>query len=608
MDRILAIEGGATHTTAALYTAEGKLIRERETGPANPAACGLRHTGRVLADACAALLTEADGRLHIAAGISGASDPDHRNRLAAYLLENTPAASVRLTTDLHALLHACPDADCQLVIAGTGAAVLSRNRNGEIIQTGGWGCLFGEKGGAWGVAMAALHAAAAAIDGTGPETALAHALPEAAGFASLHDMKTRMNPADRKAIAALAVTVSRIAEKDDVAAGCLEEQARQLAATARSGRRRTGLPEDAPIYFYGGLADHAPVYRKAFLTACAAFCDAPVAVPPQTGTRAVLALMKCDRSSEWLSCREKAGGDETAAARPTEARDTLYPPIDRLQPLDIVDRMRLEDQAAVDAVSAQAAQIAALIECAAGTLRKGGRLLYAGAGTSGRLGVLDASECPPTFGVDPGRIAGIIAGGDIALRHAAEGAEDDREGAAQDMARYNAGPGDLVAGITASGTTPYVHAALECAARAGARTALITCNPRAQTGADYCIALDTGPEALAGSTRLKAGTATKMVLNMITTGAMALSGYVCEGMMVCMPPTNAKLRDRAVRMVAALAAAPEDTARQALENCDWHIRKATVMLLAGTDARNAAVLLEKYGGDLRRALRNRDTR
>jgi len=218
--------------------------------------------------------------------------------------------------------------------------------------------------------------------------------------------------------------------------------------------------------------------------------------------------------------------------------------------------------------------------------------------------VLDASECPPTFGVAPDRVAGIIAGGDQALRSSVEGCEDDRAQAEADINACQAGLKDLVVGITASGATPYVRAALEAAKRLGATTALLCCNPDCDSGADFVIAVDTGPEVLAGSTRLKAGTASKMVLNMISTGAMALIGQVYDGLMAGMRPANAKLRRRAERIVAQIAGVSETAAADTLAKADYSIATAIVMLRKRCDRDAARAALDKAGGVLRGALGN----
>ncbi len=287
----------------------------------------------------------------------------------------------------------------------------------------------------------------------------------------------------------------------------------------------------------------------------------------------------------------------------TESRAIGAPHIDALSAADIVERMLEVDAAIVGAVARQRAPIARLIETVANAFTHGGRLIYVGAGTSGRLGVLDASECPPTFGVEPGQVVALIAGGDRALKESIEGAEDDIDAAVFDLHAIQppVSAHDVVVGIAASGRTPYTLAALDEAQRLGARTALLCCNAVPEYPDRIIIAVETGAEVVAGSTRLKAGTATKLVLNMISTGAMARAGRVYEGYMVGVRPINVKLRKRAIGIVAKLTGrAPED-AEAFLDQADGSIPTATLMARKGLTRQEAESQL-KAKGSLRAAL------
>ncbi len=279
-------------------------------------------------------------------------------------------------------------------------------------------------------------------------------------------------------------------------------------------------------------------------------------------------------------------------------------PLDRLGAGEIVRRMNAEDARVAAAVAGEASQITAAVEAVAHALSSGGRLVYAGAGTSGRLAVLDAAECPPTFGVSSQEILAMIAGGDPALRESVEGAEDDTEQAVRDLTGLDPPLSriDVVVGVAASGTTPYVGAVLGEARKRDATTVLVCCNPSCRGVADIVIAVDTGPEVVAGSTRLKAGTATKLVLNTITTAAMALTGRVYNGEMVCMRPINAKLRRRAVRMVCSLTGVDEDEAAMLLETADNRIPVAVVMARKRVGLQEARRSLAQADGDLRAVL------
>jgi N-acetylmuramic acid 6-phosphate etherase len=249
-------------------------------------------------------------------------------------------------------------------------------------------------------------------------------------------------------------------------------------------------------------------------------------------------------------------------------------------------------------------QISHVVERIVQAFQTGGRLIYFGAGTSGRLGVLDASECPPTYGTPPEWVQAYIAGGDIALRHAIEGAEDDPELAQQDADHAQFNSRDVVVGLSASGSAAYVKTALELAKASGAFTSAITCNPQATLlkACDIPIIVPVGPEVIAGSTRLKAGTMQKLVLNMLTTGAMIQLGKTYENWMVDVKPTNLKLKARAVRIVCQLANTSPEFAEQALMAANTEVKTAIVMLAKNVSATEARNLLQQVKGRLRQLL------
>ncbi|MFO0960644.1 MAG: N-acetylmuramic acid 6-phosphate etherase [Isosphaeraceae bacterium] len=289
----------------------------------------------------------------------------------------------------------------------------------------------------------------------------------------------------------------------------------------------------------------------------------------------------------------------------TEARNPASESIDALDARGIAGLMHAEDLRAVAAVGEVLEAVARAIDLAAERFRRGGRLLYFGAGTSGRLGVLDASECPPTFSSPPSMVVGRIAGGPVALTTAVEGAEDDREAGARDVRELHVGPDDLVVGIATSGRTPYVLGALAEAKSLGATTVGFACNRPSQLDAvaDVMIAPLVGPEVLAGSTRLKAGTATKLVLNMITTGAMVRLGKTYGNRLVDLQPTNEKLRIRTRRILRELAGIEEPEAASILQRCGGKLKPALVVALAGVEPDRAEALLLEYNGQVRDAVR-----
>ena len=288
----------------------------------------------------------------------------------------------------------------------------------------------------------------------------------------------------------------------------------------------------------------------------------------------------------------------------TEAANPDSADLDRLSSLELVKLINAEDAKIAAAVAEQVAVIAAAVDLIAEKLADGGRLIYLGAGTSGRLGVLDASECPPTFRADAGQVIGLIAGGDGALRVAVEGAEDSAHLAAEDLRKQKLSAKDVVVGIAASGTTPYVLGALDEARAVGAATIALTCNRDAPIAAhaDICIAVVTGPEVLAGSTRMKAGTATKMVLNMLTTAAMVRLGKTYGNLMVDLRASNEKLVGRSLRILQTLSGLTLDEARTLLEASGGELKTAIVSQRLGIGAAEARQRLQAAGGRLRIAL------
>jgi N-acetylmuramic acid 6-phosphate etherase len=288
----------------------------------------------------------------------------------------------------------------------------------------------------------------------------------------------------------------------------------------------------------------------------------------------------------------------------TEQRLAESMELDAMPVKDAVALMNAQDAAAVAAVAAEHGNIAAAVRMVADALRAGGRLIYFGAGTSGRLGVLDAAECPPTFRTDPEMVQGVIAGGEAAMFRAQEGAEDRPEDGAAAVDAKVVGPSDVVMGIAAGGTTPFVHGALRRAAERGAKTIFLSCvqSVPGEPPVDVVIRPLTGPEVIAGSTRLKAGTATKLVLNAISTLAMVQLGKVYQNLMVDLRATNQKLRDRGARIVATITGVGRDEAAQLLRRADGHVKAAVVMHAQGVDLPEARRLLDRTGGRLRDAM------
>lgn len=296
--------------------------------------------------------------------------------------------------------------------------------------------------------------------------------------------------------------------------------------------------------------------------------------------------------------------NEKSAELPlTETNNPATREIDRLGTRGILELIAAEDGEAVRAVARELDAIGAAVDAVSARMREGGRLIYMGAGTSGRLGVVDASEMPPTFSVPPGLVVGLIAGGEGAMFRAVEGAEDDPELGRADVARLEVGSRDAVVGIAASGRTPYVRGALGEARARGALTISLVCTRPAaiEAAAELHIALLTGPEVIEGSTRMKAGTATKLALNMLSTTVMILLGKTYGNLMVDVQPSNSKLRERARRIVERATGLGAEEAQRKLDECG-DVKTAIVAQLTGTGAAEARARLEMAGGVVRRAL------
>ena len=296
---------------------------------------------------------------------------------------------------------------------------------------------------------------------------------------------------------------------------------------------------------------------------------------------------------------------QTLSTLITEQRNPNSMHVDSLSALEIVQLMNKEDKQVPLAIEKCLPQIAQAVECIVAAFQQGGRLVYIGAGTSGRLGVLDASECPPTFGVSPEMVKGIIAGGERALRHPIEGAEDSKAQAVFDLQTIHFSSKDVLVGIAASGRTPYVIGSLEYAKSLGSVTVSIASNPNSAMANIVDIAIDTvvGPEVLTGSSRLKSGTAQKLVLNMLTTASMILMGKCYQNLMVDVQASNEKLKARAIRIVMQATDCDKALAEETLKQADQNAKLAIMMILSGLDRAQAEALLEKYHGKLQLALK-----
>jgi N-acetylmuramic acid 6-phosphate etherase len=475
------------------------------------------------------------------------------------------------------LAAALQERDGIAVNAGTGSSVTGR-RADTIEKAGGWGHILGDVGGGYYLSLQALRLVLREYDLYRGEAELAAELLHALALNNFDELVRWAQTADKMQIATLAPVVFRAAENGDKRVReLLQNGAAMLAQYTQAVAKRLQL--DAPeVRLLGGLFQCCEIYKAAFVDEVTTLLPrAQIGLAdraPELGA-AWLAIRGDCRGAEITSAAEP-GVESTLAAASTEQRNPRSEALDRLSARELVDLFIQEERFVQDALRDQAAELTAAIELVSGALRTGGRLFYVGAGTSGRLGVLDASEIPPTFGASPLVVQGLIAGGATALHRSVEGAEDDASSGAVAIEERHVRSGDVVCGITASGRTPFVMGALAAAKKIRASTILLTCNAAAARVqlADLQVNLPTGPEILAGSTRLKAGTATKVALNIISTGAMIQLGKIRGNVMIDLSATNAKLRDRAARVLSELAKCSYDEAITRLTASGWNLRAA----------------------------------
>jgi N-acetylmuramic acid 6-phosphate etherase len=586
---VLGIEGGGTKTEWVLLRREGAAGTIADRGRL-PAGNLRRASDDVLRALFGSLPKDAT---HVGAYLAGCGTEADRLRLRGLVQQAWPEAAVSVGSDRDSSLATCfGDGDGIVVIAGTGSAVTGR-KAGRIEKAGGRGHLLGDKGGAYDLVLEGFCAALKSYDLEQRVTPLAAKMLRALAINRFDALTSWTQAADTAAIAGIVPLVFEAALEGDAGArAAIDDGALTLAQYAAAIGRRLEIQEPQ-VQLAGGVFLNQPLYVRAFTSALEKLWPgASISLSTESGAL----------GAAWLVEREHAAGGSGGSERPAESSEgarasdpmraarieelaaalteARNPRSARLQELTAIELVALfvDEERCVDAaLRAVTPALAEAVEVAVASMKAGGRLFYVGAGTSGRLGVLDASEIPPTFGMAPEQVQGIIAGGAPALHSSIEGAEDRAEEGAAAIAERAVRAGDVVCGIAASGRTPFVLGALGRARSLGARTILLTCNParsRAAEPWDVEIDLPTGPELVTGSTRLKAGTATKVALNILSTGAMIRLGRVKGNLLVDMKTTNAKLRDRAARLVAEELGCPYDDAVARLEACGWDIRRA----------------------------------
>jgi N-acetylmuramic acid 6-phosphate etherase len=518
-----------------------------------------------------------------------------------------PAASVHeVDSRVAALVGGSGTRRGILLIVGTEVAAYGENERGEQAQSGGWGHLL-DRGGAYHLAREALVAVTRAADGGRPPSSLTGRALGALGLEEPRDLSRRLHdPLQQSStVAALAPLVLAEAEAGDlIATGVVAAAADALADTAETVARRLGLRERPfPVVLGGSLLAGSAFYRDAVTQSLRTRLPGARPQPPRADGAVGAARLALESLGYPLS-DESPAEQQPHHLWASEQVNVFTRDLDLRNTEEIVGFMHIEDQRAAAAVGPVLPEVAAAVDAIAVRMRQGGRLIYVGGGTSGRLGVLDASEAPATFNAPPDQVVGVMAGGPEAVRSHGLSDEDDAEAGRRAMVNLTVSPLDSVVGITASGRTPFTVAAMEEARGRGALTVALVCNlpaPLAER-ADHVIAPLVGPEVLTGSTRLKAGTAQKLVLNMLSTAVMVRLGKIYGNLMVDVRQDNEKLRDRARRIVAQICGVDEEEAAEALERTEGEVKAAVLCILTGVSPSAARERLALVDNVLRAAL------
>jgi len=572
-ERILGVEGGGTKTSWVLAEQDGAVLRALDQGKLP--ASNFRLTPAERLNFLFQQLPPEVNRVGMF--LAGCATEEDRSGLRTLCAGIWPAAKIIVGSDRDSgLAAALGRGDGIAVNAGTGASVTGR-RGDRIDKAGGWGHILGDAGGGYFISLQALRFILREYDLHRGEAQFTATILRALGLNNRDELVRWAQVADKNDVAGLVPVVFECAMNgDESVMKIVEEAAGVLSEYTAAVATRLGLL--APkVILLGGLFQRDGVYVHAFKRRLKkALSDARVSMSEHTPELGAAWLASNLEERPAVSVESRGRDEESVAGALTEQRNARSEKLDKLTAHQLVDLFVEEETVVQEALRKEAASLARAVEMATRVLRGGGRLFYVGAGTSGRLGVLDASEIPPTFGAPADLVQGIIAGGAAALSRSVEGAEDDRGGGALAVVERGVGGADLVVGLSASGRAPFVLGALTEAKKRGAQTILLTCNAqRARfSHCDLEMDLATGPELLTGSTRLKAGTATKLALNIISTGAMVALGKVRGNLMIDVIASNEKLRDRAKRLVAELAHCNHDEAGERLEAHGWNVRAA----------------------------------
>lgn len=586
-ERILGVEGGGTKTAWVLVETvaeggdpgpNGAQFKICDLGKLPPSNLRLTTPER-LREIFSALPRQVD---RVGVFLAGCSTDEDRASLVETCGQIWPQAKIVVGSDRESGLAAALDhGDGIVVNAGSGSSVTGR-RGSQIEKAGGWGHILGDAGGGYSIVIEALRLLLREHDLHRGEMPLTATILRALCLNNLDELVRWALTADKMEIAMLAPIVFEAAAGGDArVTEIIEDGARVLCAYTEAIACRLHLL--APkVVLMGGLFHRDSIYTHAFRRRLKKnLPDARVAISDRTPELGAAWLAAQTTEPAAFYPKPSPGVIENLAVALTERRNPRSENLEKMSVQQLVELFVEEERLVQEALRKAVQQLVKAVELVAGSLRGGGRLFYVGAGSSGRVAVLDASEIPPTFGAPADLVQGIIAGGVTALYRSVEGAEDEAGAGAVAVQERGVTNGDVVVGISASGRTPFVLGALGRAKARGAKTILLTCNPAAADGSgnsvaaadtDLAIPLAVGPEILTGSTRLKAGTATKVALNIISTGAMVALGKVRSNLMINLHATSQKLRDRAARVLAQLAQCDYDSARALLEANDWNLR------------------------------------
>ena len=592
MTDLLGIECGATQTVALFEQADE--VQRAVFGPANLRLLSDRQLAAHLRKIAKAIdLPEA-----VTIGMAGARTTADKKRLQKAAVKVWPKAShIHATNDLETALAADTQRkplDRVLVLSGTGSCCFGQAPDGTTAKLGGWGHILGDKGSGYEIGLRALKACVFYLDRDGTWSALGQRILRRLQLNSPDQLIDWVAGAAKPEIADLAREVfAAHARRDKIAADILDGAASTLAKDACAcARKLAGKTKPVRFLLAGSVLLKQPKFAAKVAKSIRSRRPGSQVVPlnneSATGAlelaRRLAKRPSSDKVTTPLGQAPAIPVPELAllGQAPTEQRHPRSMNLDRLPLGQAIDLFLDEDSRIPAAIKAEKNKLLRVVRWVVDAFKNGGRLFYSGAGTSGRLGVLDASECPPTFRADPEQVQGIIAGGFPAICQAVEGAEDNAEAGAEAIRFRGIGKQDVFIGIAASGRTPFVWGGIWEANKRGAKTALLCFNPTLKIPRDnkpnVVINPKIGPELLTGSTRLKSGTATKLILNIITTLAMVQIGKVVGNLMVDLDPSNTKLRDRAVRIVRQLTNADESEVREALEKSNWVVKIAIARL------------------------------